>query len=190
MGSPPSRQQRSSHPFVRSAPSFRPDLRAVSAVARSGGQGWPVFGPPLQRRAASLTAASTTACSIASGLRSPTIKPSKALRKRPSKKEQTLNSSIRTPTTRSVGKFGAACLKKDRPGPRWVRDPDLNFPKRLLINGRRYWRRSELLAWASAAQMPSILIHAGEITMHPMDVEAMPVASLSPYLRNARTPER
>src|SRR5258708_3262474 len=67
-----------------------PDLRAVSAVARSGGQGWPVFGPPLQRRAASLTAASTTACSIASGLRSPTIKPSKAVRKRPSKKEQTL----------------------------------------------------------------------------------------------------
>jgi hypothetical protein len=26
---------------------------------------------------------------------------------------------------------------------RWVRDPDLNFPKRLLINGRRYWRLSE-----------------------------------------------
>jgi hypothetical protein len=40
---------------------------------------------------------------------------------------------------------------------RWVRDPDLNFPKRLLINGRRYWRLSELLAWASADQMPSIL---------------------------------
>jgi hypothetical protein len=50
---------------------------------------------------------------------------------------------------------------------RWVRDPDLNFPKRLLINGRRYWRLSELLAWASAAQMPSILIHAGEITCIP-----------------------
>ena len=29
---------------------------------------------------------------------------------------------------------------------RWVRDPDLNFSKRLLINGRRYWRLSELLA--------------------------------------------
>ena len=67
---------------------------------------------------------------------------------------------------------------------RWVRDPDLNFPKRLLINGRRYWRLSELLAWVSAAQMPSILIHAGEITMHPMDVKAMPVASLRPYVRN------
>jgi len=45
-------------------------------------------------------------------------------------------------------------------------------------------------AWASAAQMPSILIHAGEITMHPMDVEAMPVASLRPYVRNARTHSR
>jgi hypothetical protein len=34
-----------SHPFVRSAPSFRPDLHARYAGARSGGQGWPVFGP-------------------------------------------------------------------------------------------------------------------------------------------------
>ena len=67
------------HPFVRSQPSFRPDLRARHAGARSGGQGWPVFGPPRQRREASLTVASTTAASIASGLRSPrpTIKPSK-----------------------------------------------------------------------------------------------------------------
>jgi hypothetical protein len=56
-----------SHPFVRSAPSFRPDLRTASAVARSGGQGWPVFGPPRQRRVASLTAASTAARSVASG---------------------------------------------------------------------------------------------------------------------------
>ena len=50
-----------SNPSVRSAPSFRPDLHARYADARSGGQGWPAFGPPLQRRAASLTAASTTA---------------------------------------------------------------------------------------------------------------------------------
>ena len=56
-----------SHPFVRSAPSFRPDLRTASAVAHSGGQGWPVFGPPRQRRVASLTAASTAARSVASG---------------------------------------------------------------------------------------------------------------------------
>ena len=53
--------------FVRSAPSFRPDLRTASAVAHSGGQGWPVFGPPRQRRVASLTAASTAARSVASG---------------------------------------------------------------------------------------------------------------------------
>src|SRR5580658_8998029 len=65
--SPPCRHQLSSHPLVRSAPSFRPDPHAPRAGARSGGQGWPVFGPPRQRRAASLTAASTTAGSIASG---------------------------------------------------------------------------------------------------------------------------
>src|SRR5712672_2774807 len=60
-----------SHPFVRSAPSFRPDLHTARAVARSGGQGWPVFGPPRQRRAASLTAVSTTAGLSASGPKSP-----------------------------------------------------------------------------------------------------------------------
>ena len=64
---PPCRHQLSSHPLVRSAPSFRPDPHAPRAGAHSGGQGWPVFGPPRQRRAASLTAASTTAGSIASG---------------------------------------------------------------------------------------------------------------------------
>src|SRR5277367_5140818 len=37
------------------------------AVAHSGGQGWPVFGPPRQRRAASLTVASTAARLVASG---------------------------------------------------------------------------------------------------------------------------
>src|SRR5208337_2297303 len=55
------------HPFVRSAPSFRPDLHTARAVAHSGGQGWPVFGPPRQRRAASLTVASTAARLVASG---------------------------------------------------------------------------------------------------------------------------
>jgi hypothetical protein len=45
---------------------------------------------------------------------------------------------------------------------RWVRYPDLNFPKRL-----DQWKAILAAlgaAWASAAQMPSILIHAGEIT--------------------------
>jgi len=47
---PSCRHQLSSHPLVRSAPSFRPDPHAPRAGARSGGQGWPVFGPPRQRR--------------------------------------------------------------------------------------------------------------------------------------------
>jgi len=34
-----------SHPSVRPSLSFRPDLRARDAGARSGRQGWPVFGP-------------------------------------------------------------------------------------------------------------------------------------------------
>ena len=70
-GSPAASQRLSFHPFVRSAPSFHPDLRAAGAVARSGCQGWPAFGPPHQRRAASLTAVSTTACSVASGASPP-----------------------------------------------------------------------------------------------------------------------
>jgi len=72
VGSPaaPGRPRLSSHPSVRSAPSFP---RAARALARSGGQGWPDFGPPLQRRPASLTAASTMACSVASGNRSARI---------------------------------------------------------------------------------------------------------------------
>src|SRR5258706_14906850 len=82
-----------SHPFVRSAASFRPDLHTISAVARSGGQGWPVFGPPLQRRAASLTAASTAARSVVWGNRSTPIQPSKSAHARPSKTEITLSYS-------------------------------------------------------------------------------------------------
>src|SRR5258706_13159426 len=62
-----------------------PDLHTISAVARSGGQGWPVFGPPLQRRAASLTAASTAAPSVVWGNRSTPLQPPKSRQARPSK---------------------------------------------------------------------------------------------------------
>ena len=30
---------------------------------------------------------------------------------------------------------------------RWLHDPALNFPQPIWINGRRYWRESEILAW-------------------------------------------
>ena len=94
-GSPQASQRLSFHPFVRSAPSFHPDLREASAVARSGCQGWPAFGPPRQRRAASLTAVSTAARSVASGNRSAPApnRTSKSECEAPSKSVLTLTSS-------------------------------------------------------------------------------------------------
>jgi predicted DNA-binding transcriptional regulator AlpA len=33
---------------------------------------------------------------------------------------------------------------------RWVRDPALGFPQPIQINGRSYWRLSDLEAWEAA----------------------------------------
>jgi predicted DNA-binding transcriptional regulator AlpA len=33
---------------------------------------------------------------------------------------------------------------------RWVRDPALNFPRPIQINGRNYWRLADLEAWEAA----------------------------------------
>ena len=30
---------------------------------------------------------------------------------------------------------------------RWLGRPELNFPKPLVVNGRRYWRLNEIEAW-------------------------------------------
>jgi predicted DNA-binding transcriptional regulator AlpA len=35
----------------------------------------------------------------------------------------------------------------DRTLDRWLINPALNFPKPVIINKRRYWRVSELVAW-------------------------------------------
>jgi hypothetical protein len=56
--------------FDRAAGFLLPRPQISDADARSGGQGWPVFGPPLRRRAASLTAVSTTADWIITGRKS------------------------------------------------------------------------------------------------------------------------
>jgi hypothetical protein len=38
----------------------------------------------------------------------------------------------------------------DRTVARWERDPELNFPKALVINGRKYFSEDELTAWDRA----------------------------------------
>jgi predicted DNA-binding transcriptional regulator AlpA len=30
---------------------------------------------------------------------------------------------------------------------RWLRDPELNFPRPLYIARRRYWRAADVIAW-------------------------------------------
>ena len=30
---------------------------------------------------------------------------------------------------------------------RWLKDGEMNFPKPLFINGRRYWREADVAAW-------------------------------------------
>jgi hypothetical protein len=31
---------------------------------------------------------------------------------------------------------------------RWTNSPALNFPQPIVINGRKYWDRQEVIAWA------------------------------------------
>lgn len=38
----------------------------------------------------------------------------------------------------------------DRTLDRWLAREDLQFPKPTIVNGRRYWRLSELEAWERA----------------------------------------
>ena len=35
---------------------------------------------------------------------------------------------------------------------RWLRDESLHFPKPVLINGRRYWRLSDLVAFEKSRE--------------------------------------
>jgi predicted DNA-binding transcriptional regulator AlpA len=35
---------------------------------------------------------------------------------------------------------------------RWRRDPELNFPKPITINGRLYWRESDIAAWVRSRE--------------------------------------
>src|SRR5258708_36886692 len=75
--------------FDRHHPSVPTCTQSVPSRAAAVKDG-PVFGPPLQRRAASLTAASTAARSVVWGNRYTPIQPSKSAHARPSKTEITL----------------------------------------------------------------------------------------------------
>lgn len=33
---------------------------------------------------------------------------------------------------------------------RWLADPELEFPRPIVINRRRYWREADMLAWLEA----------------------------------------
>ena len=61
-----------------------------------------------------------------------------------------------TPTFVMPATFVTATKVRDRYGVsdmtlwRWLRDPKLNFPKPITINGRRYWREDSLSAWEDA----------------------------------------
>lgn len=35
---------------------------------------------------------------------------------------------------------------------RWLKDEEMNFPKPLFINGRRYWRAADIAAWLEARE--------------------------------------
>lgn len=38
----------------------------------------------------------------------------------------------------------------------WIRDPAIDFPAPLTVNGRRYWRVSDLEAWERRNIKPTI----------------------------------
>lgn len=58
-------------------------------------------------------------------------------------KPQPLAPTILLPTVRLRERYGVT----DRTLSRWVADPDLNFPKPIVINGRRYWQEAGLVVW-------------------------------------------
>ncbi|MEM1072977.1 MAG: hypothetical protein AAGI36_00880 [Pseudomonadota bacterium] len=37
---------------------------------------------------------------------------------------------------------------------RWLKDEELNFPKPIVIQKRRYWREAELMSWIDAQGDP------------------------------------
>jgi hypothetical protein len=60
--------------------------------------------------------------------------------------DKTVTSDLRLPS-RAVADRYSVCL---RTIVRWHQDPDLNFPKPIIVNRRRYYLEAELTAWDRA----------------------------------------
>jgi hypothetical protein len=54
--------------------------------------------------------------------------------------------SRKLPTRAVCQRYGVS----DRTVARWERDPDLQFPQALVVNGRKYYSEDELTAWDRA----------------------------------------
>lgn len=68
---------------------------------------------------------------------------------------------------------------------RWLNSSKLDFPEPIRINGRRYWRRSEVNAWLTAQRALIAFSRLAEATasMRPSDQQFEPYVSPVPAIR-------
>jgi hypothetical protein len=55
----------------------------------------------------------------------------------------TYSPEVRLPTVQVAKRFSVVVRTVER----WLQDPNLNFPKPIVVNKRRYWRLEELERW-------------------------------------------
>lgn len=68
---------------------------------------------------------------------------------------------------------------------RWLNSNKLDFPEPIRINGRRYWRRSEVKAWLTAQYALLACSRMAKATAHtlPADQKLEPYVSPVPAIR-------
>src|SRR5262245_10110986 len=62
---------------------------------------------------------------------------------------------------------------------RWEHNPELGFPEPLRINGRKFWRERELLAWERTRACSDTTAVAGEVAGDEMEPEAQQAGPLA-----------
>jgi DNA-binding transcriptional MerR regulator len=58
-----------------------------------------------------------------------------------------MDTTTKLPTRQVCQRYGVS----DRTVARWERDPDLNFPQALVVNGRKYYDQDQLTQWERAS---------------------------------------